>query len=94
MPVFWTGLLVVLASGLLLLVAYPTKALTNPVFYLKMACIVLAVACVRRAERVVLRNAPRGSPRVLALPLVVLITGGRYLAYTYTRLTVDFARGI
>lgn len=86
MPVFWTGLLVVLASGLLLLVAYPTKALTNPVFYLKMACIVLAVACVRRAERVVLRNAPRGSPRVLALPLVVLligsITGGRYLAYT------------
>jgi hypothetical protein len=38
-PVMWVGFWLNVASGLLLLIAYPTKALTNPVFYLKMACI-------------------------------------------------------
>ena len=31
-PVLWVGLVVVSLSGALLLVAYPAKALTNPVF--------------------------------------------------------------
>ena len=34
--VTWAALTVVSASGVLLLVAYPAKALTNPVFYLKL----------------------------------------------------------
>ena len=34
MPVLWLGFWLNAASGLLLLVGYPTKALTNPLFYL------------------------------------------------------------
>lgn len=37
------GLIVVLLSGSVLLLAYPAKALTNPVFYLKLSCIVIAL---------------------------------------------------
>ena len=37
--VFWTGVWVGLLSGLFLLAAYPTKALTNPLFYLKLALV-------------------------------------------------------
>ena len=39
LPVLWASLAVVTASGFLLLMAYPAKALTNPVFYFKLACI-------------------------------------------------------
>ena len=35
-PVLWGGFWVNAVSGVLLLVGYPTKALTNPVFYLKL----------------------------------------------------------
>ena len=41
--VMWTGLGLNVATGLLLLTAYPTKALTNPDFYLKLTFIGLAV---------------------------------------------------
>lgn len=37
--VLWFGVVLNAASGVLLLIAYPTKALTNPVFYLKLGCI-------------------------------------------------------
>src|SRR5450432_3249695 len=33
-PVLWLGFWMNAVSGVLLLIAYPTKALTNPVFYL------------------------------------------------------------
>src|SRR5271166_6453273 len=42
-PVMWFGFWLNAASGVLLLIAYPTKALTNPVFYLKLLLIALAV---------------------------------------------------
>ena len=42
-PVLWVGLVVVVLSGFLLLAAYPAKALTNPVFYLKLAAVVAAL---------------------------------------------------
>jgi len=34
-PVMWTGFWLNAASGVVLLIAYPTKALTNPVFFIK-----------------------------------------------------------
>ena len=37
--IHWIGALVVLLSGIGLLLAYPAKALTNPVFYLKFAAL-------------------------------------------------------
>ena len=42
-PILWSALLVSLISGLLLLSAYPAKALTNEVFYLKLAFIGVAM---------------------------------------------------
>src|SRR5712691_1722727 len=41
--VMWLGFAINAASGVLLLIAYPTKALTNPVFYLKLLLIGFAV---------------------------------------------------
>jgi hypothetical protein len=82
-------------SGVLLLIAYPTKALTNPVFYVKLSLLALAVWLVARIGRTVLR-APDASGDASALPpnarwlaaaslaaWVALITAGRLLAYTH-----------
>ena len=41
--IMWAGLGINVVSGVLLLLAYPTKALTNPYFYLKLTFIALAV---------------------------------------------------
>ena len=46
--VMWMGFWVNLVSGLLLLLAYPTKALTNPLFYVKLSFIAVALTLVRR----------------------------------------------
>jgi len=45
----WVGFWIQVASGLLLLIAYPTKSLTNPLFYVKLTLIGLAVAAVAGA---------------------------------------------
>ncbi len=93
LPVAWLALAVNAVSGVLLLIGYPTKALTNPVFYLKLACIGGALWCLcwlRR--RLLLVEAADISPcaRVLAALGTVLwvlaIVAGRLLAYTYSRL--------
>ena len=44
LPVMWFGFWVNVISGLALLLAYPTKALTNPVFYLKLTPIAVVLA--------------------------------------------------
>lgn len=95
LPVAWLALAINVASGLLLLVGYPTKALTNPVFYIKMLCIGVALWCLFYLRRTVLR-APQpdavidtGARRIAALGTflwVAAIVTGRLLAYTHTRL--------
>ena len=92
LPVLWASLVVVTLSGLALLLAYPAKALTNPVFYFKLAAIVAALWITRALMRGVLgdsRRDPVPAPRkekVLAAVSLVLwvavITSGRFLAYT------------
>jgi len=42
--VAWIGFVINAVSGMLLLIAYPTKALTNPMFYLKLSLIVVGLA--------------------------------------------------
>jgi hypothetical protein len=81
-------------SGLALLLAYPTKALTNPVFYLKLALIAVALMILRGILRRTAMAVPaRGVVQVLAVASLVswvgAITAGRLLAYTCTRLTLD-----
>jgi hypothetical protein len=97
LPLLWLAFAVNAASGLLLLVAYPTKALTNPVFYLKLCLIALAVWLIHHIGRTVLRapDAGRsalpdslpGQAKWLAITSlavwVALITAGRLLAYTH-----------
>jgi hypothetical protein len=93
LPVLWLAFAVNAVSGFLLLSAYPTKALTNPVFYIKVCLIALAVWLVYRVTAVVLR-APDvdqkpvdAKAKVLAAASlaswVALITAGRLLAYTH-----------
>ena len=46
--VMWVGLGVNVTTGLLLLIAYPTRALTNPDFYIKLSFIALAVITMQK----------------------------------------------
>ena len=100
LPVLWAGFWLNAVSGVLLLVGYPTKALTNPVFYLKIALIVVAMAILVRITRSGLDAATppfsRQAPQLRRMAIASIfcwtgaITAGRLLAYTYTRLTVSF----
>jgi hypothetical protein len=99
----WAGFWVNAFSGVLLLIAYPTKALTNPLFYLKLTLIGIGLVLAAKIRRYVTGgtvgatdSAPRHL-RILAaaslLIWVASITTGRLLAYTCTRLTVDTSCG-
>ena len=98
LPVMWFGLWLNVVTGVLLLLAYPTKALTNPVFYLKLMLIAVGLLLLRATLRRVGAALPTyGSTKVLAAASLVVwaatITAGRLLAYTCTRLTVDTTCG-
>ena len=93
LPVAWVALVVVAASGALLLAAYPTKALTNPLFHVKLLAVLAALLIARSLTQGLLRDAgydagplPRKARILAALSLVLwagAITSGRLLAYTY-----------
>jgi hypothetical protein len=80
-------------SGVLLLIAYPTKALTNPLFYVKLLLIALAVVVLLRIKhrifddpRIDRMPIERGDKRLALFSIAVwlaVITVGRLLAYTY-----------
>lgn len=94
LPFMWLGLWVNVVTGIALVIAYPTKALTNPVFYLKLTLIAAALLILRTIlRRVRASSAISGSTQVLAaLSLIAwagAIAAGRLLAYTCTRMTVD-----
>ena len=63
----WLGFGINLVSGLALLLAYPAKALTNRVFYMKMALVVLGVYVAARINREISPSgvAARGAGRHL-----------------------------
>jgi hypothetical protein len=66
----WAGFAVNLVSGLLLLAAYPAKALTDPVFYLKIGCVIVAMAQLRdRCVRLLDRSGRRRSSARVYVPL-------------------------
>ena len=92
--IIWIGFGIQVVSGVLLLIAYPTKALTNPDFYLKLILIGLAIAVVRMLKNRVFNDSSLSEHammmkgRSLAVWSLVLwigvVTAGRFLAYTYT----------
>ena len=93
-PVLWVSLVVVALSGALLLAAYPAKALTNPMFYCKLAAVLAALCITRSLTYRLLQDADcddNPAPeyaRVLASLSLLLwigaITSGRLLAYTHS----------
>jgi len=95
-PVMWFGFAINAISGFLLLMGYPTKALTNPVFYLKLLCIAVGMVLMSRLRRrVVPEDSPPPNAKVLAaLSLIVwagAIVAGRLLAYTCKYLLGDLS---
>ena len=95
LPVMWFGFWLNAASGVGLLIAYPTKALTNPVFYLKLVLIASGIVLARAINRRAFTGPALeilSSQRLRALAAASLvcwagaITAGRLLAYTYSRL--------
>ena len=97
MPIVWVAFWMNAISGLLLLIGYPTKALTNPVFYLKLLLIAVGLVLFVRIGRRVFdeaaaTNAPVASPGA-GSPLSRWCAGwarsppAGFLAYTYSRLT-------
>ena len=96
-PFLWLGFWINLASGVLLLIGYPTKALSNPVFYLKLVLIAVGIGLLVRIGRLSFSegadpNAPssrqlRGLAVVSIVCWTAAVSAGRLLAYTYHRLT-------
>ena len=92
--VMWLGLGVNAASGVALLLAYPAKALTNPVFYAKLLLVVLGVYAVAQINRemfpdgraeigaAVTKTAKRWAAASLVVWGATIVTG-RLLAYTH-----------
>ncbi len=90
-PVMWAGFCVNAASGTMLLIADATTKLTNPVFYVKMGFITLAVVNMVILRRYVFRGQSLGATplswvvRTLAVTSLICwlgaISAGRLMAY-------------
>src|SRR4029077_7180814 len=88
--IMWIGFGINAFTGVLLIIAYPTKALTNPVFYLKLTCIALAIWIITMLkDRVFDANLDETAMMARGATLakwslflwVGAITAGRLLAY-------------
>jgi hypothetical protein len=92
-PVLWAAFAVNAVTGTILLIAYPTKQLTNPVFYVKVALIALAVWLFYRISKETMHSSAveqksvSANAKMLAVASLVswiaLIVAGRLLQYTH-----------
>ena len=92
-PLLWLAFAVNAVTGALLVIGYPTKQLTNPLFYVKLSLVALAVWLVYRIGAEVLHAKDIDSKSVtarakwLALASLAawasLIIAGRLLEYTH-----------
>ena len=95
----WLGLAINVTSGIFLVLAYPSKAFTNPDFYIKLTLIGFAVWLLRTMRRQVFGEttlseaALQARGKTLAVWSLVLwvgvITAGRLLAYTCSYLMYE-----
>ncbi len=98
--IIWAGFWIQVASGTLLLIGYPTKAMTNPDFYIKLTLIGVAVAVMNMINKRVFADSTLTDSemmvkgKALAISSLVLWTGavtaGRLLAYTYNYLKYNY----
>ena len=90
--IMWFGFAINAASGVFLVIAYPTKSITNPDFYVKLTLIGFAIWVMRRIQKEVFGDSSLSASemmakgRTLAISSLVLwtcaVTAGRLLAYT------------
>ena len=93
----WAGFWIQFVSGMLLLIGYPTKSLTNWDFYLKVVFIIAGmVAMVMLKKRVFtdpglsetdMRSRGKSLAILSLLFWALVVTTGRMLAYTYTHVS-------
>ena len=98
--IMWTGFSINAPTGVLLLISYPTKALTNPVFYAKLTMIGSAIWIMTKLQKQVFAGTTvteadmlaRGA-RLAKWSLVLwvgAISAGRLLAYTFNYILFPF----
>ncbi|HZV17812.1 MAG TPA: DUF6644 family protein [Sphingobium sp.] len=92
-PWIWGGVLALLASGVILLISEPVRNMVNPIFWIKMAALIVAItvslrflgAVRARAERWDVSPDGQASVRTGAVALIILwcvvMAGGRWIAY-------------
>jgi uncharacterized membrane protein SirB2 len=90
LPVIWWTLPVLLITGIVMIVGEPARSLKNPVFQLKMALLLAAMAVTALHQLRVARDRctalpNRGTALLIALPSLVLwaaiVFAGRWIAY-------------
>jgi hypothetical protein len=92
-PLMWTAFAINAVTGVLMVIGYPTKQLTNPLFYIKLSLVALGVWLVYRIGHEVLSAAESGPKAITARAKwlavaslagwVSLIVAGRLLEYTH-----------
>jgi hypothetical protein len=95
--IMWIGFSINAVTGVFLVIAYPTKSLTNWDFYVKLAVIGFAVWVMQRLKSEVFADATLSEADMMARGATLAkwslilwfgaITAGRLLAYTYKYLT-------
>ena len=95
----WLGLAMNFTSGIFLVLAYPSKAFTNPDFYIKLTLIGFAVWTMVRIKRQVFDDSSVSDAAMLARSKTLaawslllwagVITAGRLLAYTCSYLVYE-----
>jgi hypothetical protein len=86
-PAMWICLALLLVSGALLIIAEPSRAITNPVFYAKMSLLIVAIAITLWLAAVARRSQEKPTRlhvAAAALSMLIwagIIFAGRYIAY-------------
>jgi len=93
----WAGFWIQVVSGLLLLIGYPTKSLTNWDFYLKLVLIAFGMVVMSMIRKRVFSDPSmseadmmirgRGLAAFSLLLWLAVVTSARMLAYTYTNIS-------
>jgi len=86
----WVAVIIIFLSGLALLLAYPAKALTNPVFYLKFSLLTIGLIISAWLQNQIQTQKKPGIAQQkffwIAVASILIwigtITAGRFLAYT------------
>ena len=93
LPLVWWPLLILLATGIIMIIAEPARSLKNPAFQLKMLLLIAALTVTALFQFLQRRNAAfgdlRSGPRAAAATLAVvsmllwcsIIFAGRWIAY-------------